>query len=154
LSQEAFPCGAFEFAVGYRKRGITEMKAKIPLIARLLLGFIFFASGLAGLLNLAPPPADLPQSLTTFNAGLMASVYFMPLLKSVETICGLLLLSGFFVPLALVILAPVIINIFLVHAFMFPQGLPLAIIVGLLEIYLAFFAQPYSSVIKQLFRRK
>lgn len=130
------------------------MKAKLPMIARILLGFIFFASGLAGLLKLAPVPPDLPERLVTFNAGLEASGYFLTLLKSVETVCGLLLLVGSFVPLALVILAPVVLNIFLVHAFMAPSGLPLAIILGLLMIYLSFFAQPYSTTIKQLFRRK
>lgn len=130
------------------------MKAKLPMIARILLGFIFFASGLMGLLNLVPPPADLPEKLVTFNTGLMASVYFFPLLKLTETICGLLLMIGFFVPLALVILAPVVLNIFLVHAFLAPSGLPLAIVLGLLMIYLSFFAQPYAATIKQLFRKK
>lgn len=130
------------------------MKAKLPLIARLLLGFVFFAAGLTGLLNLAPPPADLPERLITFNSGLMASIYFMPFLKLTETACGLLLLTGFFVPLALVILAPVVLNIFLVHAFLAPSGLPLAIVLGLLMVYLAFFAEPYASTIKQLFKKK
>lgn len=130
------------------------MKAKLPMIARILLGFIFFASGLVGLLKLAPVPPDLPERLVTFNAGLEASGYFLTLLKAVEMVCGLLLLVGSFVPLALVILAPVVLNIFLVHAFMAPSGLPLAIILGLLMIYLSFFAQPYSNVIKQVFRRK
>lgn len=133
---------------------MTTMKSKITLIARILLGFVFFASGLAGLLKLAPPPADLPERLMTFNAGLEATGYFMVLLKVTETLCGLLILAGQFVPLALVILAPVMLNIFLVHAFMAPSGLPLAIILGLLMIYLSFFAQPYSATIKQLFRRK
>lgn len=130
------------------------MKSKLPLIARLLLGFVFFASGITGLLNLVPVPPDLPERLVTFNTGLAASEYFFPLLKSTETVCGLFLLSGFFVPLALVILAPVVLNIFLVHAFLAPSGLPLAIVLGLLMIYLSFFAQPYSTVIKQLFKRK
>lgn len=130
------------------------MKAKLPLIARLLLGFVFFAAGITGLLNLVPTPPDLPEALVTFNTGLAASVYFMPFLKLTETVCGLLLLSGFFVPLALVILAPIVLNIFLVHAFLAPSGLPLAVILGLLTVYLAFFAQPYSAPIKQLFRKK
>ena len=130
------------------------MKAKLPLIARILLGFVMFASGLAGLLNLVPVPPDLPERLVTFNAGMMASGYLLTLVKLCETVCGLLLLSGFFVPLALVILAPVVLNIFLVHAFMAPSGLPLAIILGLLMIYLSFFAQPYSATIKQLFKKK
>ncbi|WP_415061343.1 DoxX family membrane protein [Bdellovibrio sp.] len=130
------------------------MKAKLPLIARLLLGLVFFASGLMGLLNLVPPPPDLPERLVTFNTGLAASGYFFTLLKGTETVCGLLLLSGFFVPLALVVLAPIVLNIFLVHAFMAPSGLPLAIVLGLLLSYLSFFAPPYSSTVKSLFRRK
>ncbi|MGZ3745329.1 MAG: DoxX family membrane protein [Pseudobdellovibrionaceae bacterium] len=130
------------------------MKSKLPLIARILLGLIFFVFGLAGLLNLIPVPPDLPERLVTFNTGLAASGYFMTLLKAMETLCGLLLLTGSFVPLALVVLAPIVINIILVHAFMAPSGLPLAIVIGLLLLYLSFFAQPYSGVIKQLFRRK
>jgi uncharacterized membrane protein YphA (DoxX/SURF4 family) len=127
---------------------------KAPLIARLLLGLIFFGAGLAGLLNPAPPPAETPEALKTFFAGIMATRYFFPLLKVTETICGALLLSGFYVPLAIVVLAPIILNIFLTHAFMMPQGLPLAIVVGLLEIYLAFFASPYKEAIRPIFARK
>lgn len=129
------------------------MKAKLPLIARLLLGFVFFAGGLTGLLNLFPPPPDLPEKLQAFNTGLMATGYFMPFLKATETLCGLALLTGFFVPLALVILAPITIHIFLVHVFLAPEGLPVAIIVGLLMVYLSFFAKPYSERIKPLFRK-
>jgi len=130
------------------------MKSKITLIARILLGLIFFASGLAGLLKLAPVPPDLPERLVTFNAGLEATGYFMVLLKLTETVCGLAILVGWFVPLALVILAPVVLNIFLVHSFMAPSGIPLAVILGILMIYLAFFAEPYASRIKPLFSRK
>ena len=130
------------------------MKAKIPMIARILLGLIFFAAGITGLLNLVPTPPDLPERLQAFTNGLMASQYFMPFLKATETICGLLLISGFFVPLALVILAPIAINIFLVHAFLAPEGLVTAIVIGVLMVYLAFFAEPYSRVIKQLFKAK
>ncbi|WP_413586131.1 DoxX family membrane protein [Bdellovibrio sp. HCB274] len=130
------------------------MKAKLPLIARLLLGFVFFASGIVGLFQLVPQPPDLPAALVTFNQGLMASVYFFPLLKITEIVCGLLLLIGWFVPLALVILAPIVLNIFLVHAFLAPSGLPLALILGLLTIYLAFFSPPYSPKIRALFHKK
>lgn len=127
---------------------------KLPLIARVLLGLIFFGSGLAGLLNLAPPPADLPEALKTFMAGMMATKYFFPLLKGTEVVCGVLLLSGQFVPLALVVLAPICLNIFLTHLFLAPSGLVLAIVVGLLETYLAFFASPYKEAIRLIFKRK
>ena len=128
------------------------MKAKLPLIARILLGLMFFVFGLMGLFELVPPPPDLPERLQTFNAGLMASGYFMPFLKATETLCGLMLLLGWFVPLTLVILAPIVINIFFVHAFLAPEGLPIAIVIGLLTIYLSFFS-PYSPKIRALFQR-
>ncbi len=130
------------------------MKSKLPMIARILLGFVFFASGLAGLFNLVPVPPDLPERLVTFNSGLAATGYFMPFLKLTETVCGLLLLINAFVPLSLVVLAPIVLNIFLVHAFMAPSELPLAIILSLLTVYLSFFAQPYATAIKSLFKRK
>lgn len=129
------------------------MKARLPMVARILLGLVFFAAGLTGLLNLVPPPPDLPERLQTFNNGMMASGYLMPFIKGTETLCGLLLLSGRFVPLALVALAPISINIFLVHLFLAPSGLPLAIIIGLLISYLAFFSEPYSTTIRSLFKK-
>lgn len=128
--------------------------SKAPLIARILLGLLFFASGLAGLLNLAPPPQDMPENMKTFMAGMMATGYFLPFLKGVETVCGALLVSGRFVPLSLVILAPVVLNIFLVHAFMAPSGLPVAIAIGALTAYLAFFAKPYREPVLALFRSR
>jgi len=126
----------------------------IPLVARILLGLIFTLSGLAGLLNLAPPPDDLPEALKTFNAGLAASQYFFPFLKGTEVVCGLMLLSGYFVPLALVVLAPIIINIFLTHLFLAPSGLVIAGVLGVLEGYLAFFASPYKEAIRPIFVKK
>ena len=130
------------------------MKSKLPMIARILLGLVFFIFGLIGLLNLIPPPPDLPERLQAFNSGLMATGYFFPFLKAIETICGLFLLIGAFVPLALIVLAPIVINIILVHGFLAPSGLPLAIGLGLLLAYLSFFAEPYASTVKQIFRRK
>jgi putative oxidoreductase len=128
------------------------MKKRIPTIARVILGLIFLGSGIGGFVSHFAFPPDLPEGLATFVKGLAASSYFLPLLKSTETLCGLMLVSGAFVPLALVVLAPIIINIFLTHLFLLPSGLPLAIIVGALEIYLAFFASPYKEIVRQIFR--
>ncbi len=111
----------------------SKVKALAPTIARYLLGLLFFLSGAAGLFNLVPPPPDLPAGLQTFMAGLMASIYFMPLLKATEMVCGLLLLSRFAPALALVILAPITVNIFFTHLFLTPgvkeNILPVIIIV-------------------------
>lgn len=81
------------------------------MIARILLGLVFFLSGLAGLLNLAKPPENVSADMVTFMNGMMATHYLFHFVKLTETVCGLLLLSGYFVPLALVSLAPVMLNI-------------------------------------------
>lgn len=124
---------------------------KVTIAARILLGLIFVGSGIAFFLT-TPPPMEGP--IADFFKGMAATRYFFFLLKGTEITCGLLLISGMFVPLALVVLAPIILNIFLVHAFMMPDGLPMAIVLGILETYLAFFSPQYSPMIKQLFRRK
>ena len=96
----------------------------ITIITRLLLGFVFLGSGIAFFLS-TPPPMEGP--IADFFKGMVADQIFFYLLKGTEIGCGALLMAGRYVPLALVILAPVVLNIFLVHAFMMPQGLPLAI---------------------------
>lgn len=129
------------------------MRNKLPLIARFILGLVFFGAGLFGLIKGMQPPPDLPDNMKTFIAGMAATVYFFPFLKGLEMVCGILLLSGFYVPLALVVLAPIILNIFLVHAFLAPNGIILAIVLGILELYLAFFAAPYRDQIRPLFAK-
>lgn len=123
---------------------------KLTLAARLLLGLVFLGSGIAFFLT-TPPPMEGP--IADFFKGMAATHYFFYLLKGSEILCGLSLLSGQFVPLALVVLAPIILNIFLIHSFMMPNGLPMALICGVLETYLAFFSAEYSPTIKLLFRR-
>jgi putative oxidoreductase len=126
--------------------------SKGPLIARILLGLIFFVFGLNGFLNFIPMPAEIPEPMKTFMAGMMATGYFFPFLKATEVICGALLLAGVWVPLALVVLAPIILNILAVHTFMDRSGLPMALVIAALETYLAFFS-PYSGPIRNLFRK-
>jgi hypothetical protein len=62
----------------------------------------------------------------------------LPLIKGTEVLVGVLLLSGRFVPLALTLLAPVMVNILAFHAFLVPEGLPMPIILATLQIYLAY----------------
>lgn len=125
---------------------------KGTLAVRVLMGLIFLGAGASFFFMPPPPPMEGPMG--DFFKGMVATQYFFYLLKSTEVVCGLLLISGMFVPLALVVLAPVILNIFLVHAFMMPQGILFAVVLGAFEIYLAFFSREYSPTIKQLFKMK
>ena len=107
------------------------------IIVRTLLGLLFLFASVAYFFNLiTPPPMEGP--IKVFNEGLAASGYFLTLLKVTELVCAILLLTGRFVPLALVVLAPIIVNIFMVHLFLDRTGLPIAIFVVLAAVFLAF----------------
>lgn len=112
--------------------------SKLPLIARLLLGLIFTVFGLNGFFEFLPPP-KLPEAGGEFLGALVASGYLMTLVKLTEVVGGVLLLLGRFVPLALTILAPIIVNIVLFHLFLAPGAAAMAvpILVLVLELYLA-----------------
>ncbi len=120
------------------------------IVVRTLLGLLFlFASATYFLDLITPPPMD--GAIKMFNEGLAASGYFFTLLKATELVCALLLLAGRFVPLALVILAPIIVNIFMVHLFLDRTGLPIAIFVVLASIFLAYC---YRGAFQPLLRPK
>lgn len=128
------------------------MGNKASTVARYVLGLIFFVFGAAGLFNLLPPPPDMPEKLQTFMTGMMVTGYFFPLLKSTETIFGLLLLAGFAPALALVILAPITINIVLVHSFLTPGAKELVLPLVILILHLVA-AKKYWATYQPLFRR-
>jgi len=99
-------------------------------IARYLASLIFLVFGLNGFLHFIPfpPPAGVAGQ---FMGALFAS-HYLTLIFGLEVIAALLLLVNRFVPLALAILAPVIVNILAFHALMAPSGLPLALFVTVL----------------------
>lgn len=125
----------------------------IPTVVRVFLGLIFFVFGLNGFLNFIPMPAEVPEKMAAVMAGFMASGYLFPLIKGTEVVCGALLLSNRFVPLALAMLAPIVINILAIHLFVDPSGAPMAIAIFLATGYLSFFAQPYASRLRSLFQK-
>jgi uncharacterized membrane protein YphA (DoxX/SURF4 family) len=116
-------------------RSITRYTAPC---ARILVGLVFFVSGLDGFLHFLPQPTQLPnEGALAFAIALMKSGYMFPLIKGTEATVGALLLANRFVPLALVLIAPVVVNIFAFHAFLEPSGIVIASVLATLEIYLA-----------------
>lgn len=105
------------------------------LICRILLGLMFFVFGLNNILGFLkmPPPPD-PNALT-FMTILHAS-HWMAFVGAIMTIAGLLLLVNRFVPLALTMLAPILVNILLYHALLWPHGALPAIVGLVLELVL------------------
>jgi putative oxidoreductase len=99
-------------------------------IARVLLGLIFVTFGSNGFLNFIhmPPPTGLAGQFL----GVLFVSHYLVAVFLVQLIAGALLLANRFVPLALALLAPVLVNILLFHCLMAPEGLPLASVAALL----------------------
>ena len=118
-----------------------------PSASRILLGLVFFVFGLNGFLQFLPqPPA--PARAMAFMGALAATGYMFPLIKSIEVIGGALLLSNRFVPLALAIVAPNVVNILMFHTFLAPGGLPVALFVLALELFTAWsYRNAYASML-------
>jgi putative oxidoreductase len=106
------------------------------LVARYLLGFIFLVFGLNGFLHFipTPPPSGVAGDfmIALFESHYLVIIFLLQLIPAV------LLLANRFVPLALTLLAPVIVNIICFHALMAPAGLPMALFVTLLWVLVAY----------------
>lgn len=100
------------------------MASKIQLAARVILGLIYFVFGGMGLAIalgfMKMPSSPMPQAAEAFMKGIMATGYFFPVLKITETSCGFLMLTGIAAPLALVVIAPITLQIFLFHSCLTP----------------------------------
>ncbi len=119
---------------------VAPQKAKtpiLPLIARLLLGLVFFVFGLNGFLHFIPQPKEMPENIASMMGAYMKSGYMFPLIFGTQLLVGILLLINRFVPLALALLAPLLVHILAFHIFMQPSGLVPGLVATVLELYLA-----------------
>jgi putative oxidoreductase len=120
----------------------------VALIIRVLLGLTFFIFGLNGFLHFIPgqmPPGVAGQ----FVIAIVQSHYYVVIFGA-QLLGGALLLVNRYVPLALAILGPVIVNILCFHLFMFRTGLPLAFVVAILWAILAYYhRQAFSGLFEQ-----
>jgi uncharacterized membrane protein YphA (DoxX/SURF4 family) len=116
----------------------------VILVARVLLGLMFLVLGLngfLGFLNMGPMPTGLAGQ---FMAALFISHYYW-VVAGLQVIGGALLLVNRFVPLALVLLGPVIVNILCYHAFLNHAGAPPAIIATVLWLIVFYAKRQYFS---------
>lgn len=119
------------------------------LIARILLGLVFFVFGMNGFLHFIPA-GPLPSGLAGQFIGALMQSHYVLVVSALQVAGGALLLVNRYVPLALVLLGPVIVNIFFFHLFMDRRGLPLAILVIILWGILAFrYRQSFSGIFVQ-----
>jgi len=119
-------------------------------ITRILAGLLYLFSAIVLIFKLMPQP-ELTGNLKVYMEGITASGYLMPMVKVVEVTCAIAFISGFFVPLATVMIFPININILMVHLFLAPEGLPVAIFLMINNLLLAYY---YRDKYKTLFIAK
>ena len=108
----------------------------LPSVFRILLGLVFFIFGLNGFLGFIPMP-EHNEAGGAFLGALAATGYMFPVIKGTEVVSGLMLLANRFVPLALVLLAPVIINIVAFHTLLEPGNFGMVGLILVAELFLA-----------------
>ncbi|MHC4261163.1 MAG: DoxX family membrane protein [Planctomycetota bacterium] len=118
------------------------------LLARVLLGLVYFVLGANGFLDFIPKPDGTSASRALGDA-FDESGYMWSLIEGTEVVGGLLLLTGVATPLGLVVLAPITVNVLLWNLLLDPSGMPIGIAVTLLHLYLGW---SYRDDFRSLFR--
>jgi putative oxidoreductase len=120
----------------------------VVLIARILLGLVFLAFGLNKIVPFMPSPP--PPGLAGQFVGALTASKYLVFVGLCESIGGLLLLSGRYIPIALTILGPIIVNILLVGLLLTPIALPSGIVVAILWFVVFWSVRPaFSGIFQQ-----
>lgn len=107
------------------------------IIIRTLIGLLLLFASISYFLQLFPEP-PLTGNMKTFNDGLKASGYLVPLVKIIEFTCGLSFVTGKFNRLTYILLMPISVNIICTHLFLAPEGIPVAAFLFLGNIFLLY----------------
>ena len=132
--------------------GIDLDKISI-LLSRFYLASVFLImGGLHGAFEFVPQASvEMTPEAVNFVAGLVGTGYLLPAVKAIELLVGITFLFGLWMPLTLIVAAPIVINISLYHLFLDWSGLPIAILMGVAMIYLT---HRYRSYFRPLFDRR
>jgi uncharacterized membrane protein YphA (DoxX/SURF4 family) len=119
-------------------------------IVRILLGLGFLLFGLNGFLNFIPAPKEMPPEIMNVLGALMKAGY-MTVVSGAEVLVAAMLLTNRFVPLALALLAPIIVGIITFHIAIQPATIGPGMVVLAMELYLAW---AYRSAFRPMLRAK
>ncbi|MEU7481697.1 DoxX family membrane protein [Lentzea sp. NPDC042327] len=110
----------------------------INVVVRVLFGALFAFSGFTGLFGIGSQSTDgMSAEAVAFATALGESGFIVPVTKVVELVAGIMLLVNRFVPLALALLAPLVVGIFGFHVLLEPSGAVLAVVLAAAEVHLA-----------------
>ena len=121
----------------------------IPTVVRFLLGLPLVIFGLNMFFNFIPQPSTpMPEGAAAFAGALYKSGYMMQLIGVTQLVVGVMLVTNRFVPLALALFAPFMVNSIAFHVFLEPSGLIMAGIFMAMELYLAWvYRAAYRSML-------
>jgi putative oxidoreductase len=124
----------------------------VMIIVRTLMGLMFLFASVVVLfkIDMGKMP-EMSEANKTFMAGIMASGYLMTFIKVTELVCAIAFLIGRFVPLATVVIFPITVNILLTHIFVAPEGIPVAALLLIGNLFLAWY---YRKNYEPLFAMK
>ena len=111
------------------------MKKKILLGVSILFGLMFINSGLNKFFNYMPMPENMPESMMKVMTAFMEIGWLMPLIAVAEIAGGLLFITNKYRALGAIIIFPIMIGILLTHIIIAPSGLPLALVLLAIEIW-------------------
>lgn len=112
------------------------MNSKLIKVLQIVLGLAMLVFGANKFFNFLPAPEGMPEGANNFMAAMMESGFLMKLVALVEVITGILFLTNKWVPLALVLIAPVLVNIVLFHLFLAMAGILPGIVLTIIAIIL------------------
>lgn len=114
------------------------MKNKILFVVCLLFGLMFINAGLNKFFNYMPVPDDIPESMKRVMAAFMEIKWLMPLIGFAEVLGGVLIIIPKVRALGAIIIFPVMIGIVLTHIILEPSGMPLALILFAINLWVIF----------------
>lgn len=119
------------------------------IIVRVLIGILLLFASISFFFHLTPAEPVTNNDFKAFNTGLLASTYLMPLAKSIELLCGIAFITGRFVTLANILILPITVNILFINFFLNPDGLPIAALLFLANLFLIYrYWDNYKSLFK------
>lgn len=118
------------------------------IIVRVLLGAMMLFASISYFFNLGEQPVPTGD-MATLMGGLAASKFMFPLVKAIELVAGLMLVSGKFVKLGTVILMPISVNIFLIHLIVSKSDVPISAAILVANVFLIYaYWNDFKSIVK------
>lgn len=111
------------------------MKQKILFVVSLLFGLLFVNSGLNVFFNYMPAPDDMPEAMMKMFTGMSAIPWLLPLMGVAQTVGGVLIIIPKYRALAALVIFPVMVGIVLTHVTVAPSGLPMALVLSAILIW-------------------